>query len=449
MKQINLTLIGILCLFTCCTKYLDDVPDNSLTVPRTIKDFQQLMENERFFINATSSGEFGTDDIYQPPTQLATQPLDFRNGYIWAPDIDEGQPSVNWDYPFTKIYFANVALEGLEKMDRSDVAQADFNALKGWALFCRAHAFFDLQQVFGKPYRPATASQDLGLPLKLKPVLEEKVPRATVAETYKQIITDLEQAAVLLPAQVDKVNRNRPTRAAAYALLARSYLMMQEYAQALKSASNSLDQYDVLLDYNAVSQTALLPFSPLVDEVIYNALQWNYFNRYWEVDKQFYDSYDNNDLRKVLFFKIDPISKGFVYKGFYTNNYVAFTGLATDEVYLTKAECQARLGQEEEALKTLNTLLIKRYKKDFYVPYTTANTIDILRLILNERRKECVFRNLRWADLKRLNQDERYAKTLHRTVNGISYQLLPNDLRYTLLIPANEIKATGVQQNER
>lgn len=450
MKQIKLLAIALLCLCCGCTKYLDAVPDHALTVPATLKDFQQLMENEKMFNNCTAMGEFGTDDLYLPETQLASQPLSFRNGYIWAKDVYEGETSPSWDNGYATIYYANIVLKGVTTLEGSGTAaSAELNALKGWALFARARAFYDLEEVFGQPYRPASAATDLGVPLKLGTDLEEKVPRATVAATYQQIIKDLEQAVALLPAEINKTNRSKPSRSAAAALLARVYLVMQNYEQSLKYAASSLELYSTLIDYNTVSVTANLPFSPMIDEVVYNAVQINYFDRFWEIERPFYNTYAANDLRKVLFFKEDAAANSIVFKGFYSNTNVAFNGLATDELYLTKAECQARLGQGPQALETLNALLVKRYKKDTYLPYTTAGTADVLGLILTERRKECLFRNLRWADLRRLNQDARFAKTLTRTVSGVSYQLPPNSLRYAMPIPDNEIRSTGIVQNAR
>lgn len=74
---------------------------------------------------------------------------------------------------------------------------------------------------------------------------------------------------------------------------------------------------------------------------------------------------------------------------------------------------------------------------------------EVLRLVLNERRKELAFRGIRWSDLRRLNKDERFAVTLSRTLNGQTYQLSPNDKRYVIPIDEQEIRLSGIEQNER
>jgi tetratricopeptide (TPR) repeat protein len=449
MKYIKEMAAGMLMLFGACTKYLEAVPDSGLTVPKNVADFQQLLEQDIMSNNSPAIGEFGTDDIYLPDAVLATQAVELRNGYIWAKEIYEGAASLHWNNSYRKIYNANIVLEGTQELKKGNAAEKDVNLIKGWALFCRAYAFFDLAQVFAPPYRASTAGTDLGVPLKLSTKLTETTVRATVAETYDQILTDLDLAITLLPAEFFKTNRGKPGKAAAYALRARVYLNMQQYDAALKSAEESLSLYNQLLDYNTVTPSTGLSFSPLIDEVIYLSIQASVGTRNWQIDQELYNAYDNNDLRRSLFFTTNATTGAITFKGFYSTILSGFNGLATDELYLCKSECLARLNQPATALEILNSLLVKRYRKGSYVPYTLMNTPDVLKLVLMERRKECIFRNLRWSDLRRLNLDPQYAKTLTRTANSISYQLPPNYARYVLPIPDDEIRSSGIAQNVR
>jgi hypothetical protein len=119
-------------------------------------------------------------------------------------------------------------------------------------------------------------------------------------------------------------------------------------------------------------------------------------------------------------------------------------------MYLIRSECNARLGNVQTAINDLNSLLINRYKKGSYVPYTTAlSGGQLLTVILNERIKELYYRGLRWTDLRRLNLDDRFKVTLNRSVNGNNYSLPPNDPRYAYPIPDQEIQLSGIQQNQR
>jgi len=93
---------------------------------------------------------------------------------------------------------------------------------------------------------------------------------------------------------------------------------------------------------------------------------------------------------------------------------------------------------------------VKRWNNAVPFPtYTATSANNALGQILAERRKELCFRGIRWSDLRRLNQDPTYAVTLQRLLNGTTYTLPANDLRYTLLIPLDEIQISGLQQNPR
>jgi len=78
----------------------------------------------------------------------------------------------------------------------------------------------------------------------------------------------------------------------------------------------------------------------------------------------------------------------------------------------------------------------------------SASTQGVLQLIIEERKKELVFRGLRFTDLRRLNKEDA-GITLNRIVNGREYKLLPNSLRYTLPIPDDAIAGSQIVQNPR
>ncbi len=154
-------------------------------------------------------------------------------------------------------------------------------------------------------------------------------------------------------------------------------------------------------------------------------------------------SYKPGDLRAKLFFQ-KGASGNLNFRGTYTGsigvgtNSGLFCGLATDEVYLIKAECLARTGQKDKALQALNTVLEKRWQKQAFVPLTAADADAALSVILQERRKELVGRGLRWSDLKRLNQQQGFRLDLKRKVAQKQYELPANDERYRFPVPVSE-----------
>ncbi|RYF12213.1 MAG: RagB/SusD family nutrient uptake outer membrane protein, partial [Flavobacteriales bacterium] len=106
------------------------------------------------------------------------------------------------------------------------------------------------------------------------------------------------------------------------------------------------------------------------------------------------------------------------------------------------------LGDKDNALSALNSLLIKRFKTNTFIPYVAATANDALQMVLQERRKELVYRGLRWTDVRRLNKLGANI-TMKREINGETYQLKPNELKFALAIPADIINMTGMVQNYR
>lgn len=464
MNYKSIIYILIFSLFSSCTKeWLDEKPSKSLVVPESIANFQALLDNE-VKMNGFSSGavpamgELSTDD-YEMLDNIytTTVPAVERNCYTFKQDIFEGTAtSGDWSSPYEQVFYSNVALEGLEKINPSNGELSSYNNVKGSAYFFRAHAFFQLAQSFCKPYNTSTASSDLGIILKIKSEIGTS-PRSTIEETYRQIISDLLEAEKLLPNV--PVIPTRPSRSAVFALMSRIYLIMGNYDNALKYANDCLAIKNKITDFNNLNAAATIPFTPFNEEVIFSS-NLNTFLvlimslNYCLINPNLYNQYDANDLRKGVYFR--QTGTRYAFKGSFNATYSGnFAGLATDEVLLTRAECLARTGNISGAMKDLNDLMIKRYKinpltnTSTYVNQTASNETDALKKIYTERRKELLFRGIRWLDLRRLNTDARFAVTLSRTVNGQVYTLPPNDPRYVFPIPDREIQLNSIQQNIR
>jgi len=126
-----------------------------------------------------------------------------------------------------------------------------------------------------------------------------------------------------------------------------------------------------------------------------------------------------------------------------------FEGLANGEMYLVKAEAEARAGNTAKAMDDLNTLMQNRMVNTTgqpFVPLTASSAPDALQKVLTERRKELIFRDRRWMDIKRLNLENANI-ILTRTVSGQTYTLMPNANRYAIPLPDMVIKISGMPQN--
>jgi hypothetical protein len=172
-----------------------------------------------------------------------------------------------------------------------------------------------------------------------------------------------------------------------------------------------------------------------------------------KIDNNLYQSYHTDDLRRKLFFRTNFGSNagtfGFQgsYQGITASN--LFDGITTGEIYLIKAECEARVGNVAKAMSDLNALMIKRWNNQVPYPEISANnSTEALNKVLTERRKELIYRGLRWSDLRRFNL-EGANTTLTRVLNNQTYSLPPNDPRWVALIPLEVITRSGISQNKR
>lgn len=453
-----LILFAIPALFACNKQdtWLDVKSNKTDIVPVTLENFQSILDND-VIMNSDYPclGLLGSDNYYV--TYETWQPREAieRNAYIWKPDLYEGGRCLDWEYPYQMVEYANVVLDGIKDIPVNSGNKDDFNRIKGSALFYRAYAFFNLAQLFAVPYNAETASADLGIPIRLTSDINERSVRSTVEQSYAQIIADLTTAQELLPSSVS--SRLRPSKTAALALLARVSFFMKAWDKAIGFATGALNIQSDLVDFNSLDTTAavmLAPFPPGNQEVIFFATTNPYFilsRSNLKVDTLLYRSYDQADLRRIVFYRNNG-ENGISFRGDYTGKAFSykFAGLATNELYLIRAESYARLNKPEEALTDLNSLLENRWVSGTYIPLAGMSSGEALATIIKERRKELPFTgNLRWEDLRRLNQENMFASTITRILNGETFALPPNDKRYVFAIPDNEINQSGIQQNTR
>jgi hypothetical protein len=435
-----------------CNKndFLNEKPQQSLVVPTTLQDFQAILDNDNVMNGALNMGvvpalgETGAADYYLVDSNYQGHlSLQEQNEYTWAVNPYPGADVSDWDLPYIAVLYANEVITGITGMQVTASDQPEWNNLMGSALFYRSFFFYNLTQLFAPPYRQGETQ--LGIPLRLTADINEELVRASLAETYTQIITDLKTATGLLP--ITALYGTRPCRPAAYGLLARVYLVIGDYTDARAYADTCLSLYNTLIDYNTLDTTLNQPIVRFNGENLFNCVLIRTAPfLYGRVDSNLYAAYQPNDLRPGAWFKGNPARLKCSYDG----SFNPYGGIATDEVYLIRAECSARAGDLEGAMGDLNTLLIKRFATGTFQPLSATSSTGALTLILAERRKELVFRGLRWPDLRRLGSDPGFADTLYRFVLGKLYTLPPNDLRYTYPIPDNVLGFNpGMVQNPR
>jgi tetratricopeptide (TPR) repeat protein len=343
----------------------------------------------------------------------------------------------------------------LKDITRTKENSESWDNIKGSAMFYRSYYFLCLLWNYAKAYDSTTAGKDLGIALRLTSNFNVPSTRASNKECYNQIINDTKASLSLLPPLSQ--HTFRPSKAAAYGLLARCYLSMRQYDKALLYADSCLRITDNLMNYNSDQEIDVSnPINPVFKRFNKETIFYTEMNYYFyfyitsgdsRIDTSLIQLYSSDDMRLLNFYSKNSDSF-YSFTGSYSgNNYTMFSGIATDEMYLTRAECYIRKGEINKGLNDINTLLETRYKESTYVPYEETSQQEALNLVLEERRKELVMRGSRWMDLKRLNKEGSNI-TLRRKTDEGEYVLLPNANFYALPIPEDIIKLTGMPQND-
>lgn len=438
-------------------KFLDEKPSSDIFIPTKLTEFRALLDNDEIMSETPVMGEVSADNYYLSNSFYTALKSREHNCYTWNTNIyfdNEGSVG-DWDKPYQQVFYANVVLEGLRSISGNKGGDAsEFAALKGASHFVRAYAFHNVAQVFSPAYDLNITDDEnkYGIPIRKTPVIGE-VGRKTVLETYNEIIKDLDTAIQLLPETIDIDHLNRPTRSAAFALMARVYVSMRKYDSALFYANRCLDIHSALIDYNTINTMIGTPFQRENLEVLYQSKILSTNNVLKAaivpgcyVDSNLFKSYSIDDLRRSIYYTtLTPLPN---LKRGYTGTIFLFSGLATDEIYLIKAECLARTGYYAEGMNVLNQLLVNRFATGTFVPLVAQNAQEALDTILVERNKELSFRGVRWSDLKRLNKEGRNI-ILSRTVDGTNYSLLPNSNKYVLSLPLDVALLGNVLQYNR
>ncbi|SMD01422.1 SusD family protein [Pedobacter africanus] len=476
MKIKYLYIALVLFSLVGCKKFLDIVPKDKF-IPTTVEDYENMLN----FATVTTYGDYYedliTDDAFLPegePGNLYTkQRLSNRKIYQFDKNaFGEGDNDVLWSEGYKRLFYFNTVINNI--MEAQGGSEANKRSIRAEALLGRALEHLLLVNVYAQHYDQATAATEPGIPLVLEADISAKHRRNTIKEVYDQVIADLTSATNDLPLNA-KLNRFRGRKAGAYALLSRVYLFMGEYGKALEKANETLGLYSTLANMNNYKVIIPGPF-PFVPGTPVGwtdvprgidhpeAIVARTFLRPFGLGQDVCASaeltalFGNDDQRWTLYYANGwPPAPPFNYmtrygvkiflRGDFFNN-----ALNTPEVYLTRAECRARTNNLQGALDDVNLLRKNRIVPAAYKVFTTADFDNdaekVLRFVLEERRRELAFTGLRLMDLKRLNKETRFAKTIKHTAEGREYILPPNSPNYLRQIwPAASVMNPDWQLN--
>jgi starch-binding outer membrane protein, SusD/RagB family len=438
MKKHILTLCfpALFLMISACSDFLDAKPNKSLAIPDNLDDMEALFNNNSEINAEPVIPLLAADEYFTNDGGILSYQQWQRGIYLWDENpFDLEERVTEWLIPYRNIFNANLILTSVDGV-AGNVERK--KTLKGTAYFIRAYSLYVIAKIFVPEFRNSINDNNKYIPIPKSPNQNDQSQIGTINEVYQMIIGDLMDALEYLPE-----NRDFPTlpsKKAANALLARLYLDTENYESAHAYSDKTLASGINLMDFNELNLNLQNPFTLFNEEVIYFSRLMSYsFNTSPQtiINPELLNLYEENDLRKQAYFITRP-QGNINFTGSYTGTSQFFSGLATDEILLIRAESSLRTGNLIEALEDLNLLLSKRYQKDNFEAFHSTEYKEILTRVLEERRKELVFRGLRWADIKRMNNDPDFQITLRKSIEGEEYILEPQSPRYIFPVPPLE-----------
>ena len=247
-NKIYLFLLCFTGCFVSCDSFLDLQP-KGIVIPRYYEDYEKLINYAQLLKASDSYPNFMTDDVYLPDdgnVNFNDLEVPNRNLYTFQAEIfGDAETDGLWEYSYNRIYYYNTIIEGV--MEVEDVTLDKKRSLRAEALVGRAFEYLTLVNAYANHYDKNTAATDPGVPLMLdKEINKSNLERATVQQVYDQILIDLDTAALYLPSK--QKTAYRASKPVGLGMLARMYLYMGEYNEALKYAKLSLAENSSLLD---------------------------------------------------------------------------------------------------------------------------------------------------------------------------------------------------------
>ncbi|SDX11057.1 SusD family protein [Lutibacter oricola] len=397
--------------------------------------------------------EVSADNILVSPSNSGR----FISNYTYAITTTNGDVEGLWTNMYKNINAANAIMFFAPNV--TSLTTEQLNEILGHAYAIRGMAHFDLVKTYAFPYTTTDASVapgangtggHLGVPLLSTYGQEEDAARATVAEVYAMIISDLTKASSLLPTSAYSAS-SKFNSTAAKALLSRVYLYKGDYPKAFTTAQSVIadSQYSLTSNANyasdwagSVSSSEAILQLPAFqnDHNGFDALASIYVPDGDDGNKGYGDLipttdilalYSDNDVRKTWFRDIADVTYNFKFPNSWTNDIPL---IRISEMYLTVAEAAANgAGTIEAGQDALNEIILRA---DPSATPTTSTGQPFLDEVLLERRKELAFEGHRLYDIVRNEND--MVRTDLATASTLSELTYP-DYRMILPIPQLEI----------
>lgn len=503
LKNVKILFVALTAL--CAVSCLDKVPQSAIPQQQAMQTFDDAEQTVTGIYSLLKSSALYSGYLTILPdlqTDLVFAVDGYSNSYgnFWLWTIRSTTSEIESVYASLYQVIANCNFY-LDYVPRVVAATTDENKLNdlntytGEVYAIRALAYSELLKCYCKAYKPETAERELGVVLRTTTLDKQPMPRASLYDSYKQVIKDLERAEELLDEDNDAYSSAFVTRAMALALHARVALYMEDWQSAVKYSTeliesrtfalssavsyytNNMTYFDYMWNYDVATEIiwrigftttsygGALGQSFLGFNVDYTYYYPDYVPAQWVLDL-----YSNSDMRYSSYFYTLPtgynhglqwplLVKYFGNQDFINNALIYHTVMPKPfrlaEQYLIRAEalCRQQTPNFSAASKDINTLRAARIVSGGGVNLTADNYIE---QIAAERVRELYMEGFRLHDFKRWGELYRGGEGFTRTpqsnslTEGSSLSVKADDPLFVWPIPIHEIEAPGslVQPNE-
>lgn len=460
-------LSGVMLLASCSKDYMNTTPTSSTATPTIFES----TENAALAINGICKlmtrqylGSQGFNGEGTVKMYTGEYPGDncFVNLPGWSSVINgtmhDNKTTIynyyNWYYYYMLIGNANAIILNI---DDAKGAEAERQFIKAQALSFRAYSYMMLLQIYSVRWSDSNNGSADGVVLRLDTSTDE-MPLSTMADCYKQIYDDLDEAIRLYTESglaPDSKDNYSPNIDMAYATYARAALNRQDYATALDKAVKARENHPLMSNdeyksgFNTPNKEWIWSCYGSADETLfyysyfanmaYNSSASMVRNYPRCINKNVYDRIPETDIRRGMF--LDPkdytytkstgvagkeltayartlypdiysTAKVYAYMQFKVSSTTQpgvghLNNFRSAEMYLIEAEANYFLKNEKAAQASMNTLTRDSGRdKEYNCTATGTALLDEIKLY---RKIELFGEGFNWFDLKR------WGDTLNRT----------------------------------
>jgi hypothetical protein len=479
MKKTTLYILVLCMTFYACSDFLDQEPDQQISINEQLsskegvlmalngiyKDLEVLFSSREIIYADVQGGNI----TFTPATndKLIETPSSIEKSYEFSDREDESDYANYYKKLYGIINQTNVIFSKFDSY--AFFTENEQNQLQAELLTIRAFAHYQIAIHYAQPYHFTTDASHLGVIYNTTILIAgvDFPSRSTLKETYDLIKFDLNTALSLYTNTQALAGPNHSyfNTNTTQALYARMALQMNDWEQAFNAANTvittsgvsltskenyvaewELDEVpisEILLEFSAPRTSEGDVSSSISAHFIYNS-PINYAK--YVASGDLLNLYEPNDIRADMFLEvplptiINNIEQDLPYyftKKFQGNAGTSFIRLS--EMYLIRAEANARLANMTNALADLNTI---RERSNLLPLEITANVLESIFL---ERRRELAFEGHLLFDIARYKKDvNRNLGCIANTCN-LSY---PSNF-FILPIPASSTDLNeNIQQNE-